>query len=257
MCGNAFSNIIVLMYINGALSESLRWAWCIMYIVMGGSDGADSGGLGRSDSLDSILAHDLTNTLQIIEGLADLLLDRCDEPTAVDRLAAIKRQAVAANALIQTVCGMGDTTSQDHLDTVDAGRILEIETSHLRSVYADAEITVDVPEGITVRADDLLPSVFRNLVQNAVQHNDSPTPQVSVTARSNDSETIIVIEDDGPGLPDDVVDDLLGVERASRGSGIGIVRALADRYDATISVESGEGTTITMAFPTGRRSKDS
>jgi len=231
-----------------------------MYITMPGHGSAENDHREPEwpASFDSILAHDLTNHLFIIEGQADLLLDRLEEPIAVDRLTTIKRQTAAANSLVQTVCGMGDALERGQLDVVDVGSVLRNEVQQIRSAYPGADVSVDVPEGVFARADDLVASVFWNLLQNAVRHNGSPTPRVSVTARSLESKVVVSIEDDGPGLPDDVRRALVGDVTARRGTGVGIVRTLADRYDATISVDGeGEGTTISLEFPGASRSKDS
>lgn len=153
---------------------------------------------------------------------------------------------------------MGDALEHGQLDVVDVGSILRFEVQQIRSAYPGADVAADVPEGVFARADGLLASVFWNLLQNAVRHNGSPTPRVSVTARSLDSKAVVSIDDDGPGLPDDVKRSLVGDVTARQGTGVGIVRTLADRYGATISVDTaGDGTAISLEFPGASRSKDS
>ena len=229
-----------------------------MYIHMHGADGTEGGELDRPGSLESVLGHDLTNHLQVIELQAGLLAERLDDAAAVERLEAIQRQTVAANSLVKTVCRVGPGPSRDQFDVVDLGRVLREEVRRTRSAYPDADVSADVPEELPLRADDLVASLLWNLLQNAVRHGGTPTPRVRVTARSLESTVVVAVEDDGPGLPDDVEAALLGDARPDPGSGVGVVRSLADRYDATVSVDAaGGGTTITLEFPRGPRSKDS
>lgn len=220
-----------------------------MYMNMHRPGGTDGDRTDRADALEAVMVHDLTNHLQIIGVQADILLEELDDRTEVGRAAAIKRQTVAANSLVQTVSEVAETPSRSELEPVDLPGVVRDAVERLRSAYPDAEVTAEMPEAAPVRADGLVSSVVWNLLQNAVLHNDSSTPHVAVAVRS-DGSTTFVVEDDGPGLPDGARDGLVGVEPNRPGSGIGIVRALLDRYEATIAVDDGtEGTEISITFP--------
>lgn len=204
----------------------------------------------RVEPLDYILAHDLNNYLNIIQGHADLLLADLDDPDIVDRLTTIKRQTIAANALLQTVAGVTRGGAQGQYDLIDVGNLLSMEIERLQSAYPVANISTEIDEDVRARADELLLSVFANLIENALKHNDSSTPTVHLTASTQDGSAVISVRDDGPGLPDDVRDQLLGRGLAHPQSGVHIIRTLVERYGGDISVETGqEGTTVTVELP--------
>lgn len=217
---------------------------------MGGEGESSRDNTTSREPLDHILTHDINNHLNIIQGQTDLLLADVDDPDIVDRLETIKRQTIASSALLQTV---GDTTrgaSGVEYETVDLGSILSIEIDRLQSAYSDANITSDIDEGVQARADELLQSVCANLIENALQHSNASSPKVHVTAAAQEGSAIISVEDDGPGLPDEVRDQLLGRDLAHPQSGVHIVRSLVKRYGGDISVETGsDGTKVTLALP--------
>jgi signal transduction histidine kinase len=69
----------------------------------------------------------------------------------------------------------------------------------VRSEYTDAAITVEgaIPQ-CSIMANDMLDSVFRNLLTNAIQHNDKEVPEVRVTAFQEDETVEVRIADNGP-----------------------------------------------------------
>lgn len=139
--------------------------------------------------------------------------------------------------------------SQDELEAVDVSEVLDSEVNGLRSAYPDADITVDVDGPVLADAGELVYSVFGNILQNALQHTESRTPQIRVTAEVDDDTVVVTVGDDGPGLPDDVREQLVGRDLARPTTGTHIVRSLVELYDGDIAVETGEtGTTITVSL---------
>lgn len=200
-----------------------------------------------AERLNYLLAHDIRNYLNIIQGHADLLLAEVDDSDVADRLSAIKHQTIAASALLQTVTDMTRSGASMEFDIVDVGRLLSIEIDRLQAAYPEATILADLDGGIQALADELLASVFANLLENALKHNTSTTPTVYVTAKEVDDMVVVSVEDDGPGLPDEKRDQLLGWDLPPPQSGVHIIRLLVDRYGGSISVETGrDGTTVTI-----------
>lgn len=61
------------------------------------------------------------------------------------------------------------------LEAVPAKEILQIEIDALKNRYEQVRVGVDgsIPD-VRVGADDMLGSVFRNVLSNAVEHNAGP-----------------------------------------------------------------------------------
>ncbi len=114
------------------------------------------------------------------------------------------------------------------------------------------EVHTNVGEGdhFYVKADDLLPDVFTNLVDNAIKHSQSRKPDVAVIVsrigHSGRSYYKVDVEDDGPGIPDELKDMIfnrhLRSSKNSKGSGIGLflVKTLVRSYGGQVWVEDRE-----------------
>jgi signal transduction histidine kinase len=63
-------------------------------------------------------------------------------------------------------------------------------------------VVVEVPQVELSINRELLRFALRNLVDNAVEHNDSPSPCVEVRGTERQSGVQIVVSDNGPGIPD-------------------------------------------------------
>jgi signal transduction histidine kinase len=210
--------------------------------------------------LNQIVRHDIRNDVAVIEGWADTLRDHVD-PTGQEYVAHIQEASTHITGLTETAgefLEVLEGTSEPDLVDIDVGRQLSAEVEKARQTYADATITLDddLPAGTTVAATDLLSSVFRNLLSNAVVHNDTDHPEVTVTAAVRDGTVVVRVADNGPGVPDSRKDDIFGrSERGlqSPGSGIGLhlVDTLVEMYDGTVSVADNDsgGATFVVTLP--------
>ncbi len=114
------------------------------------------------------------------------------------------------------------------------------------------EVRTNVGNGdhLYVKANDLLPDVFSNLVDNAIKHSLSRRPKVAVIVsrigHSGRSYYKIDVEDDGPGIPDELKDVIfnrhLRSSKYSKGSGIGLflVKTLVRSYGGQVWAEDRE-----------------
>lgn len=114
------------------------------------------------------------------------------------------------------------------------------------------EVKVDWTGVLAGRVDgvrDELTSVARNLVDNAVRHARSA---VRVSLTTHGDSVRLTVEDDGPGVPDDMVEKVFerfsrlqeGRSRDAGGSGLGLAltRRIVESHGGTIAVEkSGLG----------------
>jgi PAS domain S-box-containing protein len=101
--------------------------------------------------------------------------------------------------------------------------------------------------------------IVRNLVANAVAHTPAGTP-IRVRVDRDGDGAVIVVEDEGPGVPDAVRDDLLlpfvsaaSHERDRGGTGIGLslVDLFAQLHGGRVRVEDrdGSGTRFVVELP--------
>jgi PAS domain S-box-containing protein len=190
----------------------------------------------RLDAFSTVVSHDLTAPLNVIEGSLDLA-----EETGESRHFERARRAVAR------IEGL----TADLLALAREGDLVgDREAVPLAEAAADAwanvrtpEATLDVTVTATVSADpSRLKQLLENLFRNAVDHGG---PGVEVAIEGLPDGAGFAVADDGPGLPDDR-ERLFepGVSTAEDGTGLGlaIVREIVDGHGWSIDVtDAGRG----------------
>lgn len=196
------------------------------------------------EMLNQVVRHDIRNDMMVVHGRASLLEDHVDEAGRED-LAAVHRATDNAIALTETAKELSETMLSTEGDIEPAGLPdhLKAPVEEARSAFDNAVITVEdrIPD-VTVRGNDLLEAVFRNLLQNAVVHNDKPAPNVDVSTTVGAETVTVAIADNGPGIPDSQKQEIFGKGQKgldSPGTGIGLylVETLVDQYGGRVWVE--------------------
>jgi signal transduction histidine kinase len=208
--------------------------------------------------LNQVMRHDIRNDLQLIGAYAELLEEHVDEEGAAS-LEIIRENTRSAVELTATVRDLAEVMLRDEVETgrVPLDRILSQQVEEVRSAYSTAVFTVEGSfPNETVVADEMLSSVFRNVLRNAVQHNDETPPRVEVSAAvvddadGNDPDGAaeyleVRIGDNGPGIPTARREEVFGKGEKgldSPGAGIGLylVRSLVETYGGEVRVEDDE-----------------
>jgi PAS domain S-box-containing protein len=208
--------------------------------------------------LNQMIRHDVRNDLQVVTAFAELLLDSVEgeEREYAEKILASTESALELIRSTRDLATVMLQRDDDHHSVSLRSSILT-QVEEIKGTYDHAEITVDgdVPP-VYVVANDMLPSVFRNLLKNAVEHNQADEPTVTVTATLDDDIARVRVADDGPGVPDDRKAEIFGKgERglASEGTGIGLylVHTLVDDYGGDVWVEDNEpaGSVFVVELP--------
>lgn len=205
-----------------------------------------------------MLRHDIRNDLQVISGYAGLAEDHVDEEAA-GHLATIQETTEDAVDLTRTARDLAEVLLQPELSDqrIHLADTLEQQVEETRSGHRDAIVTIERPlPQTTVQADEMASSVFRNLLENAIQHNDKDIPEVNVTVEEKDSLVEVQVADNGPGVPESQKDEIFGRGEKgpeSEGTGIGLylVNTLVTRYGGNVWVEDNnpEGAVFIIELP--------
>jgi signal transduction histidine kinase len=164
----------------------------------------------------------------------------------------IETAASRINDLVGAVKGF---TYMDHAPTpepVDIRRGIDDTFMMLgaktraKSVEVSVQFAADLRRAHAVGAE--LNQVWMNLVDNAIDAV-AVGGHIAVTARAENNRVVVVIADDGPGIPPEIqgriFDPFFTTKGVGKGTGLGldIVRRLVQRHEGEIEVDSRPGRT--------------
>lgn len=201
--------------------------------------------------LNRVIRHDIRNDMNVITGWAQELENHVDDPLAQKALDHVRTSSQNIIELTETAHVFVESlTCEDGVPTkpIRFKPLLEQEITSRREVFPEATIELEDTPDITVNANDMLSSVFRNLINNAIQHNDAedPTVRVSATVSEPEDSILITVADNGPGIPDDAKDRVFGKGQKfdSSGTGIGLylVNQLIESYGGEVWVADNDAT---------------
>jgi len=145
---------------------------------------------------------------------------------------------------------------------VDLRRGLESTLQLLRRAIADAGIRVETgyaDHPLWVRGDSgALNQVLLNLLKNSAEAVEGrPDARIRIDARREKGWIVVTIQDNGPGVPEEVrarlFEPFFTTKAAGRGSGLGlsICRRIVADHQGTILVSSppGQGASFTVRLP--------
>jgi signal transduction histidine kinase len=210
------------------------------------------------------VAHELKNPLTSILNYAEYLLHKYDEDffEADDRdrlrriVDGVERMDHFVRDLLQLARpDKGDMRPVDLCETI--GRAIQVV--RMSTAANDVAIDAELPDSpVTISGmSGQLEQLFVNLVNNAINAmgDDSGFVRIEVEEQGDSVECRIV--DDAGGMSEDTVarifEPFFTTRGASDGTGLGLalVRAIVDRHNGEIDVDSevGNGTTFTVVFP--------
>ncbi len=197
--------------------------------------------------LNRIVRHDIRNDMNLVLGWGSQLRDHVDDE-GEEYLKTILDTSQHVVDLTKTARDFVDAIEEDIADDltgVDLSKMVTDVVKRRREAYPEAEFVVEGMPEVYVKANDLLSTVFRNLLNNAIQHNDSETPRVEVSAESRDGDVVISVADNGSGVPDSQKEEIFGrgekgIESEGTGIGLYLVDTLVDSYDGDVWVEDND-----------------
>jgi two-component system OmpR family sensor kinase len=191
----------------------------------------------------------LTSVLANLELLAESLHgEEADAARSALRSSRRMRRLVADLLLLART----DVGRIVRREPCDLARIVMEAAGELGPVSAGHDISLDV-HPVTIEASrDELHRLAINLIENAVRHTDPGTEIRVSTGMSADANTrlpagqaYLIVEDDGPGVPERLASTLFerfvrgaGDRGGSFGLGLAIVRAVAESHGGSVVLEA-------------------
>jgi len=148
-------------------------------------------------------------------------------------------------------------------ETIALDEIIKIaaETAREKCNEKNITLTIDVEDNLKVRVDKtLFLQALNNLLSNAIKFTPNGN-SITITAKKEDSYTIISIADNGIGMNERMVENLFKESNSDTtpgtsgekgtGLGLGIIKKIVDAHKFKIGVKSepGRGTTFSIEIP--------
>ncbi len=182
----------------------------------------------------SVVSHDLRNPLAIIKGYLDLA-EETGDPEHFNRCRnALDRMGTLIDDLL-VLSRDGNTIAET--ETIEISELAE----SCWSFVATENATLAVETDVVITGDwSRLQQLFENLFRNAIEHGGK---NVAVRVGMLEDGTGLYVEDNGPGLPEGVSEQIFddGFSTSERGTGFGltIVEQIVEAHDWEITATEG------------------
>lgn len=219
------------------------------------------------------LAHELRTPLNNLASQIDVALGR--DRSAADYKDVLSSCSEECGRLARIINGLlfiarcDDPRTQIQIERINVRQMLN-PLAEMYLVLMNEQgltLTIDCPSGLVLDADKtLLQRAIDNLIANAVAHTPSGG-RISVHAAQGDDCIDIEVSDTGSGIPEQELQKVFerfypnpgrkDAHQALRlGLGLSIVRGIMSLHGGFVTLKSkvGEGTRVSLRFPTFRQS---
>jgi signal transduction histidine kinase/pSer/pThr/pTyr-binding forkhead associated (FHA) protein len=219
---------------------------------------AHAGKLASIGEVAASLVHELNTPLAVVLGYADMLNAQYGESSGI--VEPIVKQANRMRRIVKNVLALArrqepqvqPTRLRTVIDAVKELIAHELNTSH-------TDLTVILPDDLPpVMADSVqLEHVFINLVVNACQAiGHEKRGEVAIAARAQGPKVAVVVKDNGPGIPKELIERIFEpfftTKPSGKGTGLGlaIAKRMLESYGAQISVANAPsgGAVFSLVF---------
>ncbi|HOS12377.1 MAG TPA: ATP-binding protein [Candidatus Pacearchaeota archaeon] len=140
------------------------------------------------------LRHDLINALFVVQAHIDFLKDDIS-PEKFNVIMAQTEKVLSIMEVWKELEEFGESSSWQELKTLLLRVRTQMNAPHLEINTQD----------VKVNTNGLFQFVFRNLIDNSMRHGGKPDIDIvmSVSTRIEDSNLIIIYEDNGVGIPEE------------------------------------------------------
>jgi signal transduction histidine kinase len=210
------------------------------------------------------MAHDLRSPVSRLKATLEQSLGRTQDAQATAALAAAIDEADSLHRLLDTALEISRAEAgigRDQFARFALAPLLE-DLAEVYGPLAEDEgfaITVAAPAGLEVVAHrEMLLRALSNLIDNALKYAEGGST-IALAATQNGSEVALSVRDDGPGIPDEQIDEAakrfvrLDPARGGAGAGLGLslVQTIAHMHDGTMVIGRGDphGMIVTLRLP--------
>ncbi|MDQ2840940.1 MAG: ATP-binding protein, partial [Acidobacteriota bacterium] len=210
-------------------------------------------------------SHDLQEPIRNIAVYSDLLIRRYGDlldGKGQEFLHFVNGGAKRMELLVRDLLAYtrAASISDEAPEPVDADGPLDGALLNLAEAIRQSEAQIIRNSLPAVRMQEThLQQLFQNLIGNAIKYRRGERPEISISARGEDSQWTFALEDNGIGIGPQYQEQIFGIFKRLHGSGeytgtgigLAICQRIVERYRGRIWVESelGKGSTFFFTIP--------
>ena len=201
--------------------------------------------------LASRMAHDLRNPLSIIKNVIEIMESK-PKLKIEEKLQYYGKLRRAMNRMSHQV--------DDVLDFVRASD-LKLQRYSILDLIISAKDNITIPNDVKIIVEEIdaklncdyrkIEAVFSNLMLNAVQAIGNKG-EVNVRIMENSADIVVIVEDTGPGVPKELMnqifDPLFTTKQLGTGLGLSICKNIVEQHGGNISLKN-DPTTFMVRLP--------
>ncbi|OEK04514.1 sensor histidine kinase [Roseivirga misakiensis] len=219
-----------------------------------------------------VLTHEIKNSVIPISTLSDVILQmvkdddgstdltKLDDEGVEDLVGGLETIEARSKGLANFVKTYDQLTKvpKPKLEPVKVAGMLD-RVKNLFKADVDQKrllFRVDCESDLEISADaDLIDQILINLVKNAFEAlQDTPNPTIELTARQENDEVVILVKDNGSGIPEEVIENIFvpfyTTKEAGSGIGLSLSRQIMRLHKGSLEMTSTQktGTTFALKF---------
>jgi len=232
-------------------------------------DIADKDRLATLGQSSAEFAHDLRNPLMIVRGYTDLLtqqLDRAKEMMGGE-FDQVSQYLGVIEQNVRRCCDLASMWQR--IGKADTGEFQPVPVSQvvedvvvsveplITAVGVEVEYRLDAGDVVINGSRPQLLRAIHNIISNAIDAVDEVRGRIVFTCERKGSQVHMRVEDNGSGMPPDVLERMFEpyftTKANGKGTGLGtvIARRIIEEHDGSVAVEShpGQGTFVSIDLP--------
>lgn len=202
--------------------------------------------------LSSRLAHDIRNPISIIKTAVSLWKQTHKDMSEKDleNLEMIDNATSKIKYLVENVLDFVRSREPKYEEV----SLLKIIQFARKSIHASENIKISIPTNdIMIKCDpNQIEVVFENILTNSIQAIGDDSGRITVTTYKENDYVLILIQDSGGGIPEDIIskifDPLFTTKREGTGLGLASCKSIIESHKGTLTV-SNHPTTFRIKLP--------